>query len=87
LQDVTLCSFSTFASASPFIPQLEKERSNVPISEFSSKSVTTFRHPMQCLPQQLTHYLADALCSLPVHVHVVECFRQMEDGSFQLVRS
>jgi hypothetical protein len=39
------------------------------------------------LPQQLTHYLADALCSLPVHVHMVECSRQLEDGTFQVVRS
>ena len=42
---------------------------------------------MQCLPQQVTHYLADATCSLPVHVHVVECSRQLEDGSYQVVRS
>jgi hypothetical protein len=40
---------------------------------------------MQCLPQQLTHYLADALCSLPVNVHLVECSRQSDDGSFQVV--
>ena len=78
-------SFSSFASSTPFVPHLE--RSNVPIGEFSSKSVATFRHPMQCLPQQLTHYLADALCSLPVHVHMVECSRQLEDGTFQVVRS
>lgn len=42
---------------------------------------------MQCLPQQVTHYLADATCSLPVHVHVVECSRQLEDGSYQVVRT
>ena len=85
--EVTLTpnSFSSFSSSTPFMPHLE--RSNVPICEFSPSNVATFRHPMQCLPQQVTHYLADALCSLPVHVHVVECSRQLEDGSYQVVRS
>ena len=81
---LTLSSFSSFSPSTPFIPHLE--RSNVPISEFSPSNVATFRHPMQCLPQQVTHYLADALCSLPVHVHVVECLRLLEDGSYQVVR-